>query len=149
MSSYFMQHVLFALFSFGVGLFFFFTAQSMPDSARLFPQLVAALIFLLSFVMAFNARRSAPPSGEKARINAVRVVTYSLMIAAYIAVTEKAGYFVTTPLFMIISYIYLRAAGLLKAILIAALFCGFIYLLFVRFLNLPVPLGLLEPLLGA
>lgn len=55
--SYFMQHVLFALFSFGVGLFFFFTAQSMPDSARLFPQLVAALIFLLSFVMAFNARR--------------------------------------------------------------------------------------------
>ena len=147
--SYFMQHVLFALFSFGVGLFFFFTAQSMPASARLFPQSVAALIFLLSFVMAFNARRSAPPSGEKARINAVRVVTYSLMIAAYIAVTEKAGYFVTTPLFMIISYIYLRAAGLLKAILIAALFCGFIYLLFVRFLNLPVPLGLLEPLLGA
>ena len=148
--SYFMKHLLFSVFSFAFALFFFVEAQSMSASAGMFPQIVAGLVFVLSVVMAFNAWRAAPPAESGTKINAKRLVTYALMLAAYIALTEKVGYFITTPVFMIVSYLYLKAAGLIKAVLITAAFMVFVYLLFVQFLNLPVPLGLLEPLiLGA
>ncbi len=58
------------------------------------------------------------------------------------------GYFPATALFMMLSFLLLRAAGFVKSLLITALFCGFIYALFVSFLKLPVPLGLLESLLA-
>ena len=148
--SYFMKHLLFSIFSFAFALFFYVEANSMVASARLFPQIVAVLVFVLSIVMAFNAWRAAPPEASGTKINVKRLVTYALMLAVYIFTTEKVGYFITTPIFMIVSYLYLKAAGLVKAVLITAAFMVFVYLLFVQFLNLPVPLGLLEPLiLGA
>ncbi|MBO5493722.1 MAG: tripartite tricarboxylate transporter TctB family protein [Pyramidobacter sp.] len=148
--SYFMKHLLFSIFSFAFALFFYVETNSMVASARLFPQIVAGLVFVLSIVMAFNAWRAAPPEASGTKINVKRLVTYALMLAVYIFTTETVGYFITTPIFMIVSYLYLKAAGLVKAVLITAAFMVFVYLLFVQFLNLPVPLGLLEPLiLGA
>jgi hypothetical protein len=148
--SYFMKHLLFSIFSFAFALFFYVEANSMVDSARLFPQIVAGLVFVLSVVMAFNAWRSAPAEENKTRINVKRLVIYAVMLAVYIWTTDTVGYFITTPVFMIVSYLYLKAAGFFKAIAITAAFMLFVYLLFVQFLNLPVPLGLLEPLiLGA
>ncbi|MBO5493705.1 MAG: tripartite tricarboxylate transporter TctB family protein [Pyramidobacter sp.] len=147
--SYFLKHLLFSLFAVAVGLYFYIQAGTMPASAALFPQLVSGLIFVLAAVMSFNAWRSAPPEAQGAKINVARVCIYGAMIAVYIAVTEKAGYFVSTPVFMLISYLYLRAAGFIKAVFLSVFFCAFVYLVFVWFLNLPVPLGLLEPLLGA
>jgi hypothetical protein len=100
--------------------------------------------------MAFNAWRSAPAEESRAKINVKRLVIYAAMLAVYIFTTETVGYFITTPVFMIVSYLFLKAAGFVKAVLITAAFMVFVYLLFVQFLNLPVPLGLLEPLiLGA
>ena len=145
--SYFMKHLLFSIFAFAFAMFFYVEANSMVDSARLFPQIVAGLVFLLSVVMAFNAWRSAPAEVKDAKINAKRLVIYAAMLAAYIWSTDTVGYFITTPVFMIVSYLYLRAAGFFKAVAITAAFMVFVWLLFVQFLNLPVPLGLLEPLL--
>ena len=145
--SYFMKHLLFSIFSFAFAMFFYVEANSMVDSARLFPQIVAALVFLLSVVMAFNAWRSAPPEEKGAKINAKRLVIYAAMLAVYIWSTDTVGYFITTPVFMIVGFLYLKAAGFFRAVAITAAFMVFVYLLFVQFLNLPVPLGLLEPLL--
>ena len=148
--SYFMKHLLFSVFAFVFALFFYVEASSMSASAGMFPKIVAGLVFVLSVVMAFNAWRSAPAEESRAKINVKRLVIYAAMLAVYIFTTETVGYFITTPVFMIVSYLFLKAAGFVKAVLITAAFMVFVYLLFVQFLNLPVPLGLLEPLiLGA
>ena len=146
--SYFAKHLLFATFTISVGLFFFISAQSMPSAASLFPQIISILIFILSALMVYSSTKAVPGT-KKAPVNVKRVVIYAALIAVYIAATDYVGYFITTPLFMIVSYLYLKATGFFKAFLISAAFSFFIYLLFVIFLNLPVPLGLLEPLLGA
>lgn len=146
--SYFTKHLLFAAFTISVGLFFFISAQSMPSAASLFPQIISVLIFILSVLMVLNAR-SGSPETKSEPVSVKRVVIYAVLIAVYIGTTNYIGYFITTPLFMIISYLYLKAAGFFKALLISVAFSIFIYLLFVKFLNLPVPLGLLEPLLNA
>ena len=145
--SYFMKHLLFSVFAFAFALFFYVEANSMVESARLFPQIVAGLVFVLSVVMAWGAWRSAPAEENKAKINVKRLVIYAAMLAVYIFATDAVGYFITTPVFMIVSYLFLKAAGFVKAVLITAAFMVFVYLLFVQFLNLPVPFGLLEPLL--
>ena len=148
--SYFMKPLLFSVFAFAFALFFYVEASSMSASAGMFPKIVAGLVFILSVVMAFNAWRSAPAEENRVKINVKRLVIYAAMLAVYIFTTETVGYFITTPVFMIVSYLFLKAAGFVKAVLITAAFMVFVYLLFVQFLNLPVPLGLLEPLiLGA
>ena len=146
--TYFVQHLLFSVFAVSLGLYFYIAGGSMPDSARLFPQLMSVLIFLFSGLMAFNAWL-APEDGVKVKINIFRVAIFAAGIALYIASTETLGYFISTPLFMVAGYLYLRAAGFFKALAIALCFSTFVYLLFVRFLNLPVPMGLLESVLGA
>ena len=146
--TYFVQHLLFSAFTVSIGLYFYVAANAMPDSARMFPQMMAVLIFLFSGLMVFNAWR-VPEDGVKVKINVLRVTVFAAGVAVYIASTEALGYFISTPLFMVAGYLYLRAASLLKAALIALSFSVFVYLLFVRFLNLPVPMGLLESVLGA
>jgi hypothetical protein len=50
---------------------------------------------------------------------------------------------------MILGYVFLRAMGLVRAILVGVGFSIFIYFLFVWFLKLPIPMGCLESLLGS
>ena len=149
---YLLKHSLFAVFTVGLGLYFFVKAFSMPSTAAHFPTIIASLVFLLSASMVVEALRKVRrgggvPGSEAAdgKILVTRVVSYVALTAAYIFLIPRIGYFVATPLFMIISYSYFRALGTFKVLLVSIGFSIFIYLLFVWFLKLPIPMGLLEP----
>ena len=126
-------------------------------SAALFPRIVAGIVLFFAVSMVVNAVKEsgkAKSHGEQEEkhesenINIVRVAVFVALCAAYVFSIPRVGYFIATPLFMVVTYLYLKAAGVLKALAISAGFCIFIYLLFVWFLKLPIPMGLLEPILG-
>ncbi len=149
---YLLKHSLFAVFTVGLGLYFFIKAFSMPSTAAHFPTIIAGLVFLLSASMVVEALRKVRRGGEapgttgtEGKIQFTRVVTYVVLIAAYIFLIPRIGYFVVTPIFMILTYSYLRALGTFKVLLVSIGFSIFIYFLFVWFLKLPIPMGLLEP----
>ena len=147
-----LKHSLFAVFTFILGGYFFFKGNSMPSSAALFPQLVAGLVFLFSGAMVFKSLKEAkngagepaPQSCDEQKIHVPRVILFTALIALYIFLIPRIGYFVATPLFMVVTYMFLRAIGFFRAILVSLGFPVFIYVLFVWFLKLPIPMGLLE-----
>jgi hypothetical protein len=80
-------------------------------------------------------------SNEVSEINHTRAVVFALLIFGYIVTIKPLGYFIVTPFFVIISYLYLKATKIRNILLIALGFTAFVYLLFVVFLKLPIPLG--------
>jgi hypothetical protein len=107
--------------------------------------------------MAYQAYRTARSREAKTDAEAVglereekvivgRVIWYVVMMALYIYFISSVGYFIVTPIFMLICYVLLKATSIPKAIAISAGFAIFIYFLFVSFLKLPIPLGLMESL---
>jgi hypothetical protein len=98
-----------------------------------------------------NSHRRQTEGGEaetsEGKIVAGRVAWYVCLMALYIFLISRVGYFIVTPLFMTISYMLLKAAGFVKAAAISVGFAIFIYALFVVFLKLPIPLGLMESFL--
>lgn len=151
---YVLKHLLFAIFTFLIGGYFFYKGASMPSSASLFPNIVAGLVFLLSGTMVARSLtearhgrvKPAETEGGQQKLIVSRVILFTASIALYIYLIPRIGYFVATPLFMTVTYLYLRAVGLVKALLISLGFSIFIYFLFVWFLKLPIPMGILEPL---
>lgn len=149
-----LKHLLFSIFTFTVGGYFFYKGASMPKTASLFPNIVTGLVFLLSGAMVAKSLKEAREgSGKpaetdvsKQKLIVSRVILFTISIAMYIYLIPRIGYFIATPLFMTVTYLYLRAVGIIKALFISLCFSLFIYLLFVWFLKLPIPLGILEPL---
>lgn len=147
------KHYLFTLFSLMLSAFFFMVSRSMPSSAALFPGLMAGLIAIFAVTMAVNAYRESKSMGSVGADagkggNVLRVVFFLVLTVLYVLLIPRVGYFIMTPLFMITAYMYLRAIGFFRAVVISLFFSAFIYGLFVRFLNLPIPMGWLEPLLS-
>jgi hypothetical protein len=73
-----------------------------------------------------------------------RVIVFIALISGYILTIQYLGYFIVTPVFIISVYLFMRASSILNIFIIALSFTLFIYVLFVLFLNLPVPMGLLS-----
>jgi hypothetical protein len=140
-------HYLFTVFTLGVSVFFFYSSGTLPRSAALLPKIVASLVAVFSVSMAVQAykTRTAEKSGSpEQKINVVRAVCFAAMIGIYIYLIPTVGFFIMTPLYIFLVYMYLKAARIWVALVISVGFSGFIYALFVSFLKLPVPLGLME-----
>lgn len=148
------KHYLFSAFAMMLAIFFFVEANDMPRQAALFPKLISGLVAVFSVLMAVNAYRDAKraPVEEanygEGRVNVPRVVVFVGLVAAYIYLIPRVGYFIMTPLFILGTYIYLKAISPIKALVISLGFTAFIYGLFVSFLKLPIPMGFLESILG-
>jgi uncharacterized membrane protein len=145
-----MKHYLFSFFTLGLSAFFFYQSGTLPGGAALLPKLIAGLVALFSAMMIAQAYRSggAEKSGGRDEtspmINVKRAACFTAMIAVYIYLIPIVGFFVMTPVYITLSYMYLKAANFAAALLISAGFSAFIYALFVWFLKLPVPLGIME-----
>lgn len=124
---------------------------------RLVIMLVLALLGLMIAERFFQIRKAArieepvpdtepigePPEILSGVVSPARIAVFVILLIAYVATIKPLGYFISTPLFLIGIMAYLRATSLPRIILIAVGFTGFVYFLFVLFLNLPVPMGLL------
>jgi hypothetical protein len=148
-----LKELLFAAGAVGLSLLFIVQSFKLTDSAAMMPRLMAGLIIVLSVVMAAQglaARRRMLLAGQKEEIpyvNIPRVLTFLVFIIAYVFSMDIVGYFIATPVFIVGSYLYLRALNLRQSLLVALAFCALVYGVFVRILYLPVPWGLLENIL--
>ena len=124
---------------------------NLPPAAASLPRALAWIIIVLSIAMFAEAwykeRKKAKVNQEgnqetKEPIRIFRVLVFASMIVLYVALIKPLGYFLVTPLFLIVGMAYLKATRLWKAVLIAFGFTLFCYLLFVMFLHLPIPMGL-------
>ncbi|SHI25645.1 tripartite tricarboxylate transporter TctB family protein [Desulfosporosinus lacus] len=120
---------------------------NLPPAAASLPRALAWIIIVLSMAMFAEAwykeRKKAKVNQEtKEPIRIIRVLVFTSMIILYVALIKPLGYFLVTPLFLIVGMAYLKATRLWKAVLIALGFTLFCYFLFVMFLHLPIPMGL-------
>lgn len=147
---YFTKEVIAAVIAVSVGLLFFQQTLSMPKAAYELPRLLVILIVILSFMMVFNGVKTyrdgnyGNASQKCEGLNYKRVFVFGLIIFIYIYLIEPIGYFIVTPIFIIVSLSFLRATKFKNIVLIAVFFTVFIYLMFVWFLKLPVPLGIMD-----
>jgi hypothetical protein len=145
-------HYLFAAFTLGVSVFFFYRSGTLVRSAALLPRIVALLAAGFSVAMAAQTYRAGIPekrdqdegNSPEQKIHVLRAVCFVVMIGIYIYLVPTVGFFIMTPLYIFLTYMHLKAVKPVFALLISILFTGFIYALFVSFLKLPVPLGFME-----
>jgi len=134
-----------------MAIVFYVDTLRMPKAAYQMPRIFIALVLLLSVLMiveqAYLMRKASGeedrngPSGE---ISPVRIAVFVVLIFAYIMTIKPLGYFIATPAFLVGSLVFLRSTKLPWIAAIAVGFTAFVYLLFVLFLHMPVPMGLLD-----
>ncbi|TXT41982.1 MAG: hypothetical protein FD137_2403 [Spirochaetes bacterium] len=133
----------------------FIDTLDMVRAANELPRLLILLVVALSVGMVFESYKNSIKVISKAKDQTaldksalVRLVLFIILIAAYVILLQPLGYFIMTPLFIIGSYMLLKATTLLAGVLTGIGFSVFVYLLFVLFLHLPVPMGILSGMLG-
>ena len=150
-----------AVLAIAFALTFLSKAVSLPKSAGYTPKILIAIVILLSIIMVvesyykeknnIQAKRriderseeDEDPNENKIPIDYKKTFLFGLMIAIYIFTMKPIGYFIMTPLFIIISYRFLKSTSWRNTILVSAGFTVFVYFVFVLFLKLPVPMGIL------
>jgi len=151
-----------AVFFCAVAGIYFIDTLDMVQAANELPRLLILLVAVLSAGMVFESYKKnkqealeekssstgaqAKPAFDKSGF--VRLVLFVVLIAVYVFLLKPVGYFIMTPLFIVGAYLLLEATSLIVGILTGVGFSVFIYLLFVMFLHLPVPMGILSGILG-
>lgn len=148
------KYIIAAILSIGFGIFFYVNTFDLPKAGYQLPRILVGVIILLAILMvgesylqkkkANTTEKEATESEATMPIDYKRVVIFGVMIAAYIMTIQKLGYFIVTPLFVILTFLYLKSTNIRNMLLISMGFTVFVYLLFVKFLHLPVPMGLFE-----
>ena len=154
-----------AVFFCAVAGIFFMDTLDMVKAANELPRLLMILVLALSVGMVFESYKKSKqealeakavgesPSNAAAKSKSdaqdfMRLALFVVLIAAYVLLLKPVGYFIVTPLFIVVAFVLLKATSLLISILTGLGFSVFIYFLFVVFLHLPVPMGILSGILG-
>ena len=151
-----------AVFFCAVAGIFFIDTLDMVQAANGLPRLLILLVIALSVGMVIESyKKSKIEALEEKESNAdgqgkpafdksgfVRLVLFVVLIAAYVFLLKPVGYFIVTPLFIVAAFLLLEATSLVVGILTGFGFSIFVYLLFVVFLHLPVPMGILSGIIG-
>lgn len=151
-----------AVLSILLSMFFLSQSVSLPESARFLPRIFVTVVTVLSIAMVFEtyykvkknvkvkrriderSEEDDDPEEKQEVINYKTAFIFALFIAAYIFAIQSIGYLIVTPIFIIVAYRFLRSTSWRNTILISAGLTLFVYGLFIAFLRLPVPMGLLK-----
>ncbi len=140
-----------------MAIVFYLDTLDMVKAAYQLPRILIVVVLLLSALMIVErvylirkARTAGTGAGGDASaaapepVNLSRVAVFTVLLAGYVLTIKPLGYFIVTPLYLAAVLLYLRATKLPWVMAIAFGFTVFVYLLFVLFLRLPVPMGLLR-----
>ncbi|MFA6506988.1 MAG: tripartite tricarboxylate transporter TctB family protein [Treponemataceae bacterium] len=148
--------VSFAALCLATAIVFFISSLKLPEAASQLPQILAGLIVFLSLGMVFESHlKSVKEKADKTAVSEKAAeksdlrtpIFFALFVTAYVLLLQPVGYFIMTPAFIICSFIFLKSAKLPATLLTAFSFTIFVYLLFVLFLHLPIPMGILSGIL--
>ncbi len=123
---------------------FYYESLDLPRVAYLFPRRLTYVITILAIALVIEAYykyRKATLEEQEEGIKVLRASIFTVSIALYVFSINIVGYFITTPLFIFGTMYFLKSTKTRNILLITIAFTLFVYLLFVRFLNLPIPLG--------
>lgn len=140
-----------------VFVFYLQTFKMSPTSYQL-PRILMLIIVFLAIAMFFEtfqkekklqralaATSESPEEGIQTEPEPVvvlhykRIAVFIISIGAYIFSIKQLGYFIVTPIYIVGTFMYLKSVRLRTALIIAVIFTGFVYVLFIRFLHLPIP----------
>jgi hypothetical protein len=141
---------------------FFIDTLDMVRAANELPRLLMLLVVALAVGMVIESYKKSKkealeeagsnpgPTGKPAfdKAGFIRLLLFVALITAYVFLLQPIGYFIVTPIFVVASFLLLKATKLLYAIITGLGFSVFIYFLFVVFLHLPVPMGILSGIFG-
>jgi len=157
-----MPYILVAVSVWVLSGLFYKTSLTMPPAAYHMPRILAVLVSILAAMMVvdvvlFKRRNQNVEEADAAAdttapyvggffdgVNVLRTGALMVMIVLYIFLLESVGYFIMTPLFLIGALSLLRASRLWIIIAISLVAPLIVYLIFVTFLDLPMPMGLMQ-----
>ncbi len=148
----FRKETLFVIAVLALATLFWHQSYLIPEEATQFPRILIIAIVgfaLAMFGQAWTAQKKQQAQEESTPVMWSRLILFSIILLTYVLTVQPIGYFVVTPLFICLTGIIFKALSAKWAIFVAIAFSSFIYALFVGFLHLPVPLGILENILGA
>ncbi len=142
-----------------VAVVFFIDTLDMTKAAYELPRILIVLVLFLLVLMLVERYyllgrptplTDGPDEGlaaalpaEGGEVSVSRIAVFVTLLVTYVVIIKPLGYFLATPLFLLAVFSYLRATKMVWIVLISVGFTVFVYLLFVLFLNLPVPMGIM------
>ncbi|KUO65578.1 MAG: hypothetical protein APF84_14755 [Gracilibacter sp. BRH_c7a] len=136
-----MAAVFLALF---MAWLFYYESLDLPKVAYQLPRMLTYLITILAIILIIESYLKYRKTTEEVQEEGImvrRTFLFICSIALYIYLIDFLGYFITTPLFIFGSMYFLKATKIRNILYVTIGFTLFVYLLFVRFLHLPIPLG--------
>lgn len=157
-----MPYIFVAVGTWALSVMFYITSLDMAPAASQMPRILAIFVSILAGLMVadvflFKRRNQNAEAGNTVvdtkapyiggffdGVNVLRAGAFMVMVILYILLLESMGYFIMTPLFLIGTLTLLRACRPLILVAISVVAPVFVYLIFVTFLDLPMPMGLMQ-----
>lgn len=106
------------------------------------PMIYSAGLIILSLILLFTSFHRKKDEEQAPAQSVGRLLTVLGMIAAYIALINYAGFYVSTLAFLLVFMLVMRATSSVKAVLISVIVTGLLYFFFSRVLLIPTPHGM-------
>ena len=134
-----------ALFLIGSAGFLYQKTEGFPGGAEIFPRLLLLTIVLLAAIQLIVSLRRIAMGAESSRSGGSAglrpYVTFALVTLCVVGL-QTIGFFASTGVFLVVTMAYLGERRALSYAVAVSAIRLFYYLLFVRFLHVPLPGGL-------
>jgi len=130
-----------------VAVLFYYQSLKLPKAGYQLPRLLSSIILILVLIdivsTVFRKIYKLEDGKKDTRLMDInkKFLFFLFFTSVYIFLIQIVGYFIMTPVYLFITFMILKSMKLLTNIIVTLVFTIFIYALFVRFLNLPVPMG--------
>lgn len=127
---------------------FAFQLPSVPDDGRSYPLVMLvgstalAITVLVKSLLSYRQQEPFTPERRARLLEIMKsIVTYIVLIAAYVFLIEKIGYLISTLLFCAASLLLLKCSSKKTIILLPIVLTLLVYFVFTRFLMVSLPQG--------
>lgn len=144
-----MGRILVAVVAIAIALFLQGEAEGYPRAAARLPTLLGYVVILLALLaigqalLGWRRARAAgtlPPVAMPAWRDVATGLAFVGLIVLYAWSIPVLGYLIATPLMLLLPLAALRPVGWTAALVTVVVVTGVIWIVFVGFLNLPIPL---------
>lgn len=124
------------------------TSGTSDPGPAAYPRIILAMIAICSLTLFTNRDLETEDSKQNKHGNIKTVLILLLLIAVYVFLLQYIGYIVSTALFICAALILAKEKRPLVIVFYAVAFSLIIYFVFSNYLNVVLPVGLVEELIG-
>lgn len=127
-----------------IASFFFYHTLGLSPQNSAFPRALCALLFILGVTTLIQGIRTRSMIRKDKPINYVRIFAVLATMAIYLSSLEKVGFILCTTILVPVIAFLLGYRKILPTLLGAIAFSILIFILFSRYLSIPLPRGVLS-----